>query len=204
MCFVSSQMPASASYRYFRLVQIENTLLSLWLSGIKPLQNETSGASMKSERMPLRSAGWLLRCCLRVGSRCWLFGCWVVRATRPGSLSLSLSTLGLGKVFLDFLLCFFLCLATILKHFLALSFPQSECGPQAETPNTSHIWIYVMPLIGCCADAMVAPSAPPTSLSSSLARLPSISYEIEFGGGQRLKNTSGKVCAGLACCGMAG
>lgn len=42
------------------------------------------------------------------------------------------------------------------------------------------------------------------SLSSSLARLPSISYEIEFGGGQRLKNTSGKVCAGLACCGMAG
>lgn len=42
------------------------------------------------------------------------------------------------------------------------------------------------------------------SSSSSLARLPSISYEIEFGGGQRLKNTSGKVCAGLACCGMAG
>jgi len=35
-----------------------------------------------------------------------------------------------------------------------------ECGPQAETPNTSHSWIYVMPLIGCCADVELERGVP--------------------------------------------
>lgn len=130
-----------------------------------------------------------------------LFGCLVVGLFgRPGlDLSLFLSRDSrLGQSFPRLSAVFFFVPRNNLEHFLALSFPQSECGPQAETPNTSHIWIYVMPLIGCCADAMVAPFHLSLSLCSSLAWLPSISYEIEFGGGQRLKNTSGKVCAGLA------
>lgn len=135
MNFVSSQMPASASYIYFCLVQIENTLLSLQLSGIKPLQNETLGVSMKSERISLRSAGWLLRCCLRVGSRCWLFGCWVVRATRPGSLSLSLLRLSAWVKFSSTFCCIFLlCLATILNIFWRCLFHKANVGRRRKHP----------------------------------------------------------------------
>lgn len=103
---------------------------------------------MKSERVPLR---WLVVRCLVVWLGLLLLFGWVGCAT----------FLAVAKFSSTF--CF---VRNNLEHFLALSFCAAvrkrvrergrECGPQAETPNTSHIWIYVMPLIGCCADADAA------------------------------------------------
>lgn len=109
-----------------------------------------------------------------------------------------------------------------------------ECGPQAETPNTSHSWIYVMPLIGCCADVELG--EPPlhqaqsqshshspilgTSFGPALPKatiLPSsISWKIEFFPSLRcccffffcslcrLKNTSGSILCWLESLGYPG
>lgn len=105
------------------------------------MQNETTGVSMKSERVPVRwLVGWLaawLGCLRHLGWLCHLF----------------LLLQSFPRLFVLF--------ATILNIFWRCLFVQQrererECGPQAETPNTSHIWIYVMPLIGCCADADAA------------------------------------------------
>lgn len=141
---------------------------------------------MKSKRVPLR---WLVASLLpSLGARCWLFGCWVVWCPGLG--------LGLGKVFLDFL---FFASQQSWTFFGAVFSTKRMWAAGGNTQYKSHLdlchafnWLLWMQ----------GASTTPSPVSRSLARLPSISYEIEFGG-QRLKNTSGKVCAGMAWLGEA-
>lgn len=108
------------------------------------------------------------------------------------------------KVFLSMVFVFRL--ATILNIFWRCLFTERMWAAGGNTQYKSHLdlchafnWL----LCRCHGVAhRTLPARSPLPLpwqAQSLAKPPSISCEIEFGGGQRLKNTSGKVCAGLAC-----
>lgn len=110
------------------------------------------------------------------------------------------------KVFLSTVFVFRL--ATILNIFWRCLFTERMWAAGGNTQYKSHLDLcHAFNWLLCRCHGVAHSSLPPNPRhplplpwqAQSLAKPPSISCEIEFGGGQRLKNTSGKVCAGLAC-----
>lgn len=137
--------------------------------------------------------GCLLRCCLFA----WLFALFAVVRLLFG-LGLRVG----AKVFLSTVFVFRP--ATILNIFWRCLFTERMWAAGGNTQYKSHLdlchafnWLLCR-CHGVAHRSLPAPLPLPWQ-AQSLAKPPSISCEIEFGGGQRLKNTSGKVCAGLAC-----
>lgn len=143
-------------------------------------------------------------------ARCCLVGCFVVVFSLGCSPCIVVRLLfGLARPVpgpgAKFSSTFLFRLATILNIFWRCLFTERMWAAGGNTQYKSHLdlchafnWL----LCRCHGVAHssllpVPPSASPRQ-AQSLAKPPSISCEIEFGGGQRLKNTSGKVCAGTA------
>lgn len=147
--FVRSKTPSTASHIYSSLVTKPEYPSPPCVAGINIAKWNDGREHEKRVNAASRClVGCLPRCCLFA----WLFALFAVVRLLFG--------LGL-RVGAKFSSRWFLCFASQQSWtFFGAVFSQSECGPQAETPNTSHIWIYVMPLIGCCADAMAWPTVP--------------------------------------------
>lgn len=149
-------------------------------------------------KMKRRAWGWLLasllpfRLVVRPVRRC-------SAVVRPGPESCC-------KVFLSTVFVFRL--ATILNIFWRCLFTERMWAAGGNTQYKSHLDLcHAFNWLLCRCHGVAHSSLPPNPRhplplpwqAQSLAKPPSISCEIEFGGGQRLKNTSGKVCAVLAC-----